>query len=146
LSGWNLSELARVAALLGAILVLHVSGAVAAEAVKAQVKVHAMQSLTEADNERTVDLRVGESVRLTLPENATTGYRWAIDRLDRDVVAEAGSEAHPSRGAIGAGGNVTFDFTAKKAGSSEIALKYWRHFEGDGSIVKRFRFRLDVKP
>jgi inhibitor of cysteine peptidase len=146
LSGWNFSELARVAALLGAILLLHASGAVAAGTGKAQVKAHVMQSLTEADNERTVDLRVGESVRLTLPENATTGYRWAIDRLDRDVVEEAGSEAHPSGGAIGSAGNVTFDFTAKKAGSSEIALKYWRHFEGDASIVKRFSFRLNAKP
>jgi inhibitor of cysteine peptidase len=146
LSGWNLSELARVAALLGAILLLHASGAVAAETGKPQAKVDAMQSLTEADNERTVDLRVGESVRLTLPENATTGYRWAIDRLDRDVVEEAGSEPHPSGGAIGSGGNVTFDFTAKKAGSGEVALKYWRHFEGDGSVVKRFSFRLNVQP
>lgn len=142
MSGWNLSELARVAALLGATLLLHVSGAVAAETGKA----HVMQSLTEADNERTVELRVGEGVRLTLPENATTGYRWAIDRLDRDVVEEAGSEPHPSRGAIGSAGNVTFDFTARKAGSSEIALKYWRHFEGDASIVKRFSFRLNAKP
>ena len=150
MSGWNLSELARVAALLGAILLLHVSGAVAAGTgkaqVKTQVKVHAMQSLTEADNERTVDLRVGESVRLTLPENATTGYRWAIDRIDRDVVEEAGSEAHPSRGAIGSGGNVTFDFTAKKAGSGEVALKYWRHFEGDRSIAKRFSVRINARP
>ena len=80
------------------------------------------------------------------PENATTGYRWAIDRLDRDVVEEAGSEAHPSGGAIGSAGNVTFDFRAKKAGGSEIALKYWRHFEGDASIVKRFRFRLNATP
>jgi inhibitor of cysteine peptidase len=139
----------RVAALFGAILLLQASGAVAAETGKAQekpqVKAHVMQSLTEADNERTVELRVGEGVRLTLPENATTGYRWAIDRLDRDVVEEAGSEAHPSGGAIGSAGQVTFDFTAKKAGSSEIALKYWRHFEGEGSIVKRFRFRLDAK-
>lgn len=132
----------RVAALSGAILSLHVGGALAAETRKVRV----MQSLTEADNERTVDLRVGESVQLTLPENATTGYRWAIDRLDRDVVEEAGSEPHPSRGAIGSGGNVTFDFTAKKAGSGEVALKYWRHFEGDGSIVRRFSFRLNVQP
>lgn len=150
MSGWNLSELARVAALLGAIPLLHASGAVAAETGKAQdkaqAKVHVMQSLTEADNERTVELRVGEGVRLTLPENATTGYRWAIDRLDRDSVEMAGSDSHYGGGAIGAAGNVTFDFTAKKAGSSEIALKYWRHFEGDASIVKRFSFRLNAKP
>ena len=142
MSGWNLPDRVRVFALLGTMLLLHAGGALAAEAGKA----HVMQSLTEADNGRTVYLRLGEGVRVTLPENATTGYRWAIDRLDQDVVEEAGSEAHPSRGAIGSGGNVTFEFTAKKAGSSEIALKYWRHFEGDGSIVKRFRFRLDAKP
>ena len=145
MSAWNLSELARVAALLGAILLLHVSGAVAAEAVKAQVKVHAMQSLTEADNERTVDLRVGESVRLTLPENATTGYRWTVDHFDREVVDPAGSEPHYAGGAVGSAGNVTFDFTAKKAGRGEVALKYWRHFEGDGSIVKRFSVRINAK-
>ena len=146
MSGWNLSELARVAALLGAILVLHVSGAVAAEAVKAQVKVHAMQSLTEADNERTVDLRVGESVRLILPENATTGYRWSVDHFDREVIDPAGSEPHYAGGAVGSGGQVSFDFKAKKAGSGEVALKYWRHFEGEGSVVKRFRFRLNARP
>src|SRR6185312_8438503 len=65
LSGWNLPELVRVAALLGAILSLHAGGAVAAGTGKAQLKVNVMHSLTEADNERSVDLRVGESVRLT---------------------------------------------------------------------------------
>lgn len=145
MSGWNLSELARVAALLGAILLLHASGAVAAETGKPQAKVDAMQSLTEADNERTVDLRVGESVRLTLPENATTGYRWTVDHFDREVVDPAGSEPHYAGGAVGAAGQVTFDFKAKQAGSGEVALKYWRHFEGEGSVVKRFRFRLNAK-
>ena len=145
MSGWNLSELARVAALLGAILLLHASGAVAAETGKPQAKVDAMQSLTEADNERTVDLRVGDSVRLTLPENATTGYRWTVDHFDRGVVEPAGSEPHYAGGAVGAAGQVTVDFKAKQAGSGEVALKYWRHFEGEGSVVKRFRFRLNAK-
>ena len=142
MSGWNLPELVRVTALLGAILLLHVSGAVAAETGKAD----AMQSLTEADNGRTVDLRVGESVRLTLPENATTGYRWTVDHLDREVVDPAGSEPHYAGGAVGSAGQVTFDFKAKKAGSGEVALKYWRHFEGDGSIAKRFSVRINAKP
>ena len=141
MSAWNLSELARVAALLGAILSLHADGAVAADT----RKVHVMQSLTEADNERTVDLRVGESVRLTLPENATTGYRWTVDHFDREVVDPAGSEPHYAGGAVGSAGNVTFDFTAKKAGRGEVALKYWRHFEGEGSVVKRFRIRLNAQ-
>src|SRR5512147_2016297 len=120
---------------------LHSGSAAAVEAGNLGV----MQSLTEVDNERTVDVRVGESVRLTLPENATTGYRWAIDRLDRDVVGEAGSEPHYGGGAVGSAGHVTFDFRAKKAGSGEVVLKYWRHFEGEGSIVRRFSVRINAK-
>jgi predicted secreted protein len=44
--------------------------------------VKAMQLLVEADDGRTVDVRQGETVRVTLQENATTGYRWG-DRSRR---------------------------------------------------------------
>ena len=40
-----------------------------------------MLSLVEKDSGRTIDIRSGETVQITLPENATTGYRWAIDAL-----------------------------------------------------------------
>lgn len=105
-----------------------------------------MQMLTEADDGRTVELHVGDAVRVTLPENATTGYRWEVDHLDAGVVASEGSEPHYPGGAIGAGGTVTFAFKAQKAGTGEVALKYWRRFEGDSSIVRRFRINLSVKP
>lgn len=105
-----------------------------------------MQSLTEADNDKTVDLRVGDSVRVSLPENATTGYRWAIDSLDADVVEAVGSEQHAGGRGSGAGGDVAFTFRGKKAGTGEIALKYWRGFEGDKSIAMRFHVRLNAKP
>ena len=104
-----------------------------------------MQSLTEADNGRTVALRVGETVRVTLPENATTGYRWAVDRLEGDVVEAVGSEPHYSAGAVGAGGEVTFTFKATKAGPGALTLKHWRHFEGDASVTKRFHLRFDAR-
>lgn len=105
-----------------------------------------MQSLTEADNDRTIDLRVGETVRVTLPENATTGYRWAIDRLDKEVIEAVGSEPHYAGNAVGSGGDVTFTFKGKKAGTGDIVLKYWRHFEGDSSITSRFHLRLNARP
>lgn len=103
-----------------------------------------MSSLTEADNGRTVDLKVGETLEVTLPENATTGYRWAVDRLDPGIV-----EAHESKpiypsGPTGSAGEVTFSFKAGKAGSGEVSLN-WRHFEGDSSITQRFRVRLNAK-
>ena len=105
-----------------------------------------MQTLTEADNDRTIELRVGDTIRVSLPENATTGYRWGIDRLDEEIVEAVGSEPHYPGGAVGAGGEVTFTFKGKKPGAGDITLKYWRHFEGDSSVTKRFHLRLNTRP
>jgi inhibitor of cysteine peptidase len=129
-------------------VLLHAASAVATEAGKVEAgKVTAMPSLTEADNDRTVELRVGETVRLTLPENATTGYRWAIDRVDGGLIEAAGPEPHYPAGAPpGSGGDVAFTFKATKAGTADVALKYWRHFEGDSSIANRFHVRIHAKP
>ena len=107
-----------------------------------------MLSLVETDNDRTVDVRVGDVVRITLPENASTGYRWAIDRYDEDIVEALGSEPrYPAgtAGTVGSGGEIAFTFKAKKAGTGEIALKHWRHWEGDRSVTGRFRVRLNVQ-
>ena len=105
-----------------------------------------MPSLTEADNGRTVDVRVGETVSVTLPENATSGYRWAIDNLEQGVVEANEPKPRYPPGAVGSGGAVTFSFRSIGPGSGEVSLKQWRHFEGDASISKRFRFRLNAKP
>ena len=139
--GWNFLRFVRVAALVGASL-LHFTSAVSAEAQPVKI----MQTLTETDNDRTIDLAVGDAVRISLPENATTGYRWAIDRVDDDVIEAAGSEPHYAGNAVGSGGDVTFIFKGRKSGSGEIVLKYWRHFEGDASVQKRFRVRLNTRP
>jgi len=104
-----------------------------------------MPSLTEADNGRTVDLRVGETVEVKLPENATAGYRWAIDRLDPGIVAAKESKPDYPSDQVGSAGKAQFAFKAIKAGSGEVLLKYWRHFEGDASVTQRFRVRLNAK-
>ncbi len=105
-----------------------------------------MTKLAETDNNRTVDLPAGEALQITLPENATTGFRWAIDKYDSEILEALGSEPHYAGKAIGSGGEVTFAFRGKKAGSGEIALKQWRQWEGDSSIVSRFRVRVNIRP
>lgn len=104
-----------------------------------------MPSLTEADDGRTVDLRVGETVEVTLSENATSGYRWAIERLDPGIVEVKESKPDYPKDQVGSAGRAPFAFKATKAGSGEVLLKYWRHFEGDASVKQRFRLRLNAK-
>jgi inhibitor of cysteine peptidase len=108
--------------------------------------VKAMQLLVEADDGRTVDVRQGETVRVTLQENATTGYRWAIDRVDEEFIAALATEPRYTSSTIGSGGAVAFVFQATKPGTGEIVLKHWRHWEGDSSVTTRYRIRLHVQP
>jgi predicted secreted protein len=45
-----------------------------------------MLVLSQTDNDRTVSVRVGDVVRISLPENASTGYRWTIERYDDEFL------------------------------------------------------------
>ena len=104
-----------------------------------------MLSLSENEDGRTAQVRVGETIEVTLPENASTGYSWTVDRLDADIVQQHSAESRNPAKAIGAPGTILFTFEAVKAGTGEIALKYWRSWEGDASVSKRFRIRLSVQ-
>ncbi len=105
-----------------------------------------MLLLVEKDNDRTVDIHPGESIQISLPENATTGYRWEIDRYDAPLLDLLSTEPCYTANAVGSGGIVAFTFQGKKIGVADIALKLWRSWEGEASVVARFHIRLNVTP
>ena len=141
--GTYVRSIAGVIALAGA-CVMYTAGAVSyAEVEKVQ---STMLLLTQRDNDGMAEIHIGDSVRINLPENATTGFRWAIDRYDEQLFEVVATEPHYPKDSIGAGGDVSFTFRAKKPGSGEIALKNWRHWEGDSSVTNRFRVRLRIAP
>src|SRR5262249_55525939 len=114
-AGLCLLSIARLTALAAVLLYAARAGTHVAPAEAAKP----MLQLSEADNDRTVDVHVGDTIRLTLPENATTGYRWAIDRRD-DVVEVVSEEPRYPSNAIGSGGEAVFTVRAKKYGSGEV--------------------------
>lgn len=105
------------------------------------------QVLDESHNNRTVNLHVGEKIRIVLPENATTGYRWEIDRYNREVVGVVAEEPnYLSSPGVGSGGHVEFVLEGRKSGVGEFSLKELRSWEGDASVIARFRLYLNVLP
>ena len=100
--------------------------------------------LTEADDGKACDLRIGDTVRIFLAENASTGFRWAVDGNDARLLEPGPSDAIYPADTPGSGGRVAFDFTAKARGDAELTMKYWRHWEGDPSVIKHFRIRVHV--
>ena len=142
MAGIAVLSLARVTALAGPRL-MYSAGALCADIEGAPMT---MLLLTQRDTDRTVEIHLGDSVQICLPENATTGFRWAIDRYDEEYLEVVATESHYPENALGSGGVVSFVFRGKKVGTGEIVLKNWRHWEGDSSVTNRFGLRLRIEP
>ncbi len=102
--------------------------------------------LTRDDDQRTAEVRVGEQIRVRLPEKHGTGYVWAIDETDRQRLAlDSTGFEDPTEGFIGARGMRTFTFTARQPGEVVLKLKHWRIWEGEGSVTERFIVTLRIQ-
>ena len=102
-------------------------------------------TVTEADKGKTVNICQNDLGRIKLKENPTTGYRWAIDEINEEVLELEGSvfAMAPDAG-IGGGGEQTFTFKARKIGTTRVELKLWREWEGEESIIDRFDVTIQV--
>ncbi len=89
-------------------------------------------------------VHVGDELNLHLAENATTGYRWALDSYDAGLLELLETTANYPNAAVGSGGEALFRLRAHAFGASEITLKYWRHWEGAGSIIQRFAVTIEA--
>jgi inhibitor of cysteine peptidase len=105
----------------------------------------ALMILTEQDNGGHVAARTGDELVLRLPENISTGYRWAVDDASPKILELENARSEPApAAAVGAGGDALFRFRVVGGGSGKLSLKYWRQWEGDASIVKRFAVTVEA--
>ena len=94
----------------------------------------------------TIDAESGETIQVRLDETPTTGYRWAIEHVDEQVLDAEGSEFQlPANSAIGAAGQRTFVFKARNRGTGRISLRLWREWEGMSSVIDRFEVSVRVE-
>ena len=112
----------------------------------AGVRENGVLLLKQEDNNRTAELRVGERFKVSLPENPSTGYTWAIDETDRHLLALEGTTyLEPDEGGfVGARGRRIFTFSAQQAGEVVLRLKYWRFWDGDASTTERYAATLKI--
>jgi inhibitor of cysteine peptidase len=96
---------------------------------------------------RTIKLLAGDSVKLSLAENPTTGYKWeflAKPEPECVIVSDA-YVANPAMNPIGGGGAHDWEFRAEKKGTGTVKLGYRRPWEKDAAPAKTFTLILVVK-
>ncbi len=103
------------------------------------------RQLTEADSGRSLALRLGDKLEITLPGNPTTGYQWEVGASDAAILRPIGEPLFVSGGgAIGSGGKVTLSFAAVGAGRLGLKLIYRRPFEKEVPPAQAFEVTVTV--
>ncbi len=114
---------------------------------KAPVK--SAQELTAADNGKTVNVKVGDVVAISLKGNRTTGYSWRTAKLDGKAVEQTGDPKYTTNshkpGMVGVGGTFLFTFKAAKPGETQISLEYVRPWEKSKKPVQTFAVTIEVE-
>ena len=89
-----------------------------------------MERLTIEDSETSIEISAREMFEVVLEGNPTTGFSWIVESGDPAIVEVTGEPAfEPESDLVGAGGEYTFVFEGKSAGTTTLELAYRRTFE-----------------
>jgi inhibitor of cysteine peptidase len=84
----------------------------------------------EGQNTSNLAASVGDEIRLELPENPTTGFRWQLGAIDDSILQLRTDDFVPATGAaIGGGGRRLFRWAALRSGVTDVRLELKRPWE-----------------
>jgi predicted secreted protein len=98
----------------------------------------------ESANGETVELGVGQTLELRLPENRTAGFRWQIEAGGQSVGSLESDAYEAAAGPPGRGGTRVLSFKAERSGEDEIKLAYRRPWEESAPPARMFAMRIRV--
>ena len=111
----------------------------------AQQSPPAQVKLTDADNNKSAQLVVGQRIQIRLPANPTTGYSWLLQSFPGCLVLVNFSYAPGGKSVPGAGGTQAVEFLATSAGEGELKIGYRRPWEkSDIPAAKTFSLKVTV--
>ncbi len=102
--------------------------------------------LIKEDHESVVSVKLGDSIKIVLAENATTGYSWHFDNEVSNNLRKISDDYQSNDlNALGGSGKRVFVFIAERRGESQLKLKYWQEWNGDDSIDDQFLVNIIVE-
>jgi len=99
--------------------------------------------VTQGFNGGIVPAKKGDTLKVQLPENPTTGYRWAVDTPGSTALALTEDDYQPAGEGIGGGGFRILRFAATGLGSANLQCKLSRSWQS-GPPAALFSVRVTV--
>ena len=108
-----------------------------------------MVQVDDSFNGREVNLQVGDTLEISLSENASTGFQWSVPpelkhKFDK-VIREREQAVEGSGGLPGKAGVRRLYFDTVATGIAELELHYRRHWEREVPPARNFKLRVRVR-
>lgn len=98
----------------------------------------------ECANGREIELHLHQTLRVTLPEVRTAGFRWNLREPKERVCSLVKDELEPSAGGAGGTGKHHWEFRAEEVGTAEIVIEYSRPWERAAAPARIFLISVRV--
>jgi len=100
------------------------------------------------DNGKTFVVSQGQNVRVELPANRTTGYKWIVASTDRTFGYPASDKYSSTSSTVGGGGTQKLtwrtDGPIPMVGTHTVVLEYRRPWDENVKPAKTFSFRVTI--
>lgn len=100
--------------------------------------------VTGEDDGTSIDVDVGDTVSVRIPDNPTTGYRWELGPITDESLVLVDSGYEPTSSGVGGGGVATWTLHAATAGNVSITVKRWRPWQGEDSVIARVEITFNL--
>jgi len=115
------------------------------------------QTIGMASNGDNITLKVGDTLSVALPQNASTGYSWHLSNAYKPALKVPGgptsqgfnaetTEGSEVQSMVGAPKVMTWTFHAVQPGDAKIEFSYVRSWEKDQTPSETFEVTVKVEP
>ena len=102
-------------------------------------------ALTAEDAGKTIELKKGDSIQVSLKGNPTTGYNWYMVTQEPAVLEQTGEPAYKAdTDKLGSPGLITLNFKAVASGKGLLQLVYKRAWETGVAPLYTYEVNLVV--
>lgn len=103
-------------------------------------------ALTAEDAGKTIELKKGDSIQVSLEGNPTTGYNWYMVTQEPSILEQSGEPAYKAdTDKLGSPGMITLNFKAVASGKGALQLVYKRAWETGVAPLNTYKVDLVVK-
>ena len=98
----------------------------------------------EHQNGQQIELLRGQTLRVTLPEVRTAGFRWSLRASAQHILTTLADDTDAEPAALGGAAQHHWDFRAEAVGTTELVFEYDRPWARAAAAARTFTVSVRV--